>query len=158
MEQMKASRGRLYTQDVECPLGHLEKFVGDGIKLWTAEQKTPQREPHWDSPDKVEQVQGFRVSYFVHPRKDGKNGIDVHLEAEKQDNATVLKADMWCTLERLADVVKVTYYVTDLSLRDEANEQFLGTWSEPRPARTFVGVKDLPYGATVEIDAIATAR
>lgn len=55
----------------------------------------------------------------------------------------------------LSDAVKVTYYVTDVSLRDEANEQFLSMWSEPRPARTFVGVDELPYGATVEIDVIA---
>ena len=55
----------------------------------------------------------------------------------------------------LADIVKLTYYVTDLSLREEANRQFLALFAEPRPARTFVEVSKLPYGATVEIDAIA---
>lgn len=58
---------------------------------------------------------------------------------------------------RLADVVKLTYYVTDLSLREEANRQFERLFAEPRPARTFVEVSALPYGATVEIDAVATA-
>ena len=53
------------------------------------------------------------------------------------------------------DVVKLTYFVTDITLRGEANEQLLEVFSEPRPARTFVGVSDLPYGSTVEIDAIA---
>jgi len=30
-------------------------------------------------------------------------------------------------------------------------------FAEPRPARTFVEVSALPYGATVEIDAVAAA-
>lgn len=58
----------------------------------------------------------------------------------------------------LRDVVKLTYYVTDLSLREEANRQFERLFAQPRPARTFVEVSALPYGATVEIDAVATAR
>ncbi|MCF8587610.1 RidA family protein [Gordonia liuliyuniae] len=53
------------------------------------------------------------------------------------------------------DVVKLTYYVTDLSLREEANRQFERRFTAPRPARTFLEVSGLPYGATVEIDAIA---
>ncbi|MBM7365689.1 RidA family protein [Gordonia hydrophobica] len=55
----------------------------------------------------------------------------------------------------LGDVVKLTYYVTDLSLREEANRQFERLFAVPRPARTFLEVSNLPYGATVEIDAIA---
>lgn len=55
----------------------------------------------------------------------------------------------------LRDVVKTTYYVTDVSLRDEANDQFVDAFAEPRPARTFLEVARLPYGATVEIEAVA---
>ncbi|WP_026918185.1 RidA family protein [Gordonia shandongensis] len=55
----------------------------------------------------------------------------------------------------LRDVVKVTYYVTDVTLREEANRQFERIFAQPRPARTFLAVSALPYGATVEIDAIA---
>ncbi|WP_420751913.1 RidA family protein [Rhodococcus sp. O3] len=58
----------------------------------------------------------------------------------------------------LSDVVKLTYFVTDLSLREEANRQFERLFPEPRPARTFVEVSALPYGATVEIDAVAAHR
>ncbi|MQY28694.1 RidA family protein [Nocardia aurantia] len=58
----------------------------------------------------------------------------------------------------LADIVKLTYYVTDLSLREEANRQLERLFAEARPARTFVEVSRLPYGATVEIDAIAQVR
>lgn len=55
----------------------------------------------------------------------------------------------------LPDVVKTTYFVTDVTLRDEANEQYLQIFHEPRPARSFVEVSRLPYGATVEIEAVA---
>jgi 2-iminobutanoate/2-iminopropanoate deaminase len=55
----------------------------------------------------------------------------------------------------LADVVKLTYFVTDITLRDEANQQLIEHFAHPRPARTFVEVSRLPYGASVEIDAIA---
>lgn len=55
----------------------------------------------------------------------------------------------------LSDVVKTTYFVTDVSLRDEANGQYNEIFRSPRPARTFVEVSRLPYGATVEIEAVA---
>jgi 2-iminobutanoate/2-iminopropanoate deaminase len=55
----------------------------------------------------------------------------------------------------LADVVKTTYFVTDVSLREEANAHYEQVFDEPRPARSFVEVAALPYGATVEIEAIA---
>ena len=58
---------------------------------------------------------------------------------------------------RLEDVVKATYYLTDITLRDEANTQFCRLWPAPRPARTVVEVSALPYGAVVEIDLIALA-
>jgi 2-iminobutanoate/2-iminopropanoate deaminase len=54
---------------------------------------------------------------------------------------------------RLDQVVKATYFVTDVSLRAEANEQFRDVFTPPRPARSFVEVRSLPYGATVEIEA-----
>ncbi len=55
----------------------------------------------------------------------------------------------------LEDVVKTTYFVTDLTLRTEANAHYQRVFAEPRPARSFVEVAGLPYGATVEIEAIA---
>ena len=55
----------------------------------------------------------------------------------------------------LTHVVKMIYFVTDITLRDEANEQFKQHFKEPRPARTVIGVAELPFGCTVAIDAIA---
>ncbi|MEC3852177.1 RidA family protein [Paenarthrobacter ureafaciens] len=58
----------------------------------------------------------------------------------------------------LADVVKTTYFVTDVTLRDEANLHYELLFENPRPARSFVEVAALPYGASVEIEAIAHRR
>jgi enamine deaminase RidA (YjgF/YER057c/UK114 family) len=55
----------------------------------------------------------------------------------------------------LRHVVKMTYFVTDITLRDEANVQFERRFQEPRPARTVIGVSQLPFGCSVAIDAIA---
>jgi 2-iminobutanoate/2-iminopropanoate deaminase len=55
----------------------------------------------------------------------------------------------------LEHVVQMVYYATNISLRDQANRQFIDVFLEPRPARSFVGVAALPYGASVEIEAIA---
>lgn len=57
----------------------------------------------------------------------------------------------------VADIVRATYYVTDISLRAEANDQYVEVFTHPRPARTFIEVSGLPYGASVEIEAIAVA-
>jgi enamine deaminase RidA (YjgF/YER057c/UK114 family) len=58
----------------------------------------------------------------------------------------------------LPDVVKLTYYVTDIADRALANDQFVEQFTEPRPARSILQVVALPRGASVEIDAIARRR
>jgi len=79
--------------------------------------------------------------------KGGRAAMDAAVESLKERMAHV-----GATLE---DVVKLTYFVTDIGLRDAANEQFTALWPEPRPARTVVGVAQLPYGCEVELDAVA---
>ena len=55
----------------------------------------------------------------------------------------------------LSHVVKVTYYLIDISLRAEANQQFEARFSHPRPARTVLGVSAIPYNGQAVIDVIA---
>jgi len=55
----------------------------------------------------------------------------------------------------LEHIAKATYFVTDISLRDHANDQFVERFAEPRPARSFIGVAELPYGARVALEAVA---
>lgn len=110
------------------------------------------QDPHPYSP-------AFAVDGFVFV--SGALSIDTHGKAvggrtEALDAAIDRMTERLATAGgRLENVVKLTYFVTDVTLRDEANRQFERLFAMPRPARTFVEVRRLPYGATVEIDCIA---
>jgi reactive intermediate/imine deaminase len=54
----------------------------------------------------------------------------------------------------LNDIVKLTVYLTDLSLFPRVNEIMAEYFDEPFPARAAVGVADLPKGARVEVEGI----
>ena len=54
----------------------------------------------------------------------------------------------------LADVVKLSVYLTDLSNFARVNEVMARYSSQPYPARAVVGVVALPRGALIEADAI----
>jgi 2-iminobutanoate/2-iminopropanoate deaminase len=54
----------------------------------------------------------------------------------------------------LADAVKLTVYMIDLSAFAEVNDAYAGYFPADPPARVAVGVAALPKGAQVEIDAI----
>ncbi len=84
------------------------------------------------------------------------DGTAVGGRTEAIEAATARLAERLATVGMaLEDVVKTTYFVTDLSLRAEANAHYEQVFASPRPARSFVEVAGLPYGATVEIEAIA---
>lgn len=54
----------------------------------------------------------------------------------------------------LADAVRLTVYMTDLSAFAEVGEVYATFFDDSPPARVAVGVVALPKGAQVEIDAI----
>jgi 2-iminobutanoate/2-iminopropanoate deaminase len=54
----------------------------------------------------------------------------------------------------LANAVRLTVYVTDLSAFAEVGEVYAKFFTDSPPARAAVGVAALPRGAQVEIDAI----
>ena len=54
----------------------------------------------------------------------------------------------------LADVVKLTIYLTDLRHFAEVNEIMSEYFGEPYPARAAIGVAALPKGAAIEMEAI----
>lgn len=56
------------------------------------------------------------------------------------------------------DVVMVVAYLTDIADRSRLNATYQGFFAEPRPARSCVGVAALPYGAVVEVEALARVR
>lgn len=85
-----------------------------------------------------------------------ENGVAVPGVDAALDAAMARLGERLATIDMtLADVVKTTYFVTDVSLRDAANRHYESVFATPRPARSFVEVAALPYGATVEIEAIA---
>ncbi|MGV9711542.1 RidA family protein [Gordonia sp. NPDC003424] len=87
-----------------------------------------------------------------------ENGIAVDGIEPALDAAVARLTERLATIGmRLEDVVKTTYFVTDVTLRDAANRHYQRIFDAPRPARSFVEVAALPYGATVEIEAIAHA-
>jgi len=54
----------------------------------------------------------------------------------------------------LADIARLSIYLTDLSHFPLVNEIMADYFTEPFPARAVVGVNSLPKGAMVEMDAI----
>ena len=54
----------------------------------------------------------------------------------------------------MADVVKTTIYLTNLSAFSEVNSVYQSYFTEDFPARTTVQVDALPRGAALEIDAV----
>lgn len=54
----------------------------------------------------------------------------------------------------LADVVKLSLFLTDLDQFATVNEIMAEYFAQPYPARAAVGVKALPKGAEIEADAI----
>ncbi|MBA2513906.1 MAG: RidA family protein [Solirubrobacterales bacterium] len=54
----------------------------------------------------------------------------------------------------LADAVRISVYVTDMSTFSNVNEAYAKFFESEPPARTTIGVAALPLGAQVEMDAI----
>lgn len=58
----------------------------------------------------------------------------------------------------LDNVVKVTVLLDDINDFAVVNEEYKKHFTEPYPARSAFAVKDLPAGAKVEIEVIATKK
>lgn len=57
----------------------------------------------------------------------------------------------------LANVVKTTVFLADMSYFADMNEVYAKFFSQPYPARSAVAVKTLPKNALVEVECIASA-
>lgn len=103
--------------------------------------------------------QGIRAGDFVFVSGQGPldpaTGQIVGETIEEQTERTLenVKAILEAAGATLADVVKTTVHLSDLSLFPRYNEVYASYFPEPRPARTTVGSELL--GIMVEIDAIA---
>jgi 2-iminobutanoate/2-iminopropanoate deaminase len=67
-----------------------------------------------------------------------------------------LEAIMTAAGKSFADVVKVNVYLTDMKQFAEMNAIYARHFVDPYPARTTVAVLELPLGAAIEIEMIAS--
>jgi 2-iminobutanoate/2-iminopropanoate deaminase len=103
--------------------------------------------------------QGLRAGDFVFVSGQGpldpKTGKVVGATIEEQTARVLenIKAILEAGGASMADVVKVSAHLSDMSLFERYNRVYAGYFPDPKPARTTVG-SELP-GILVEIDAIA---
>lgn len=91
----------------------------------------------------------------------GQLGVNVNgdllgeLVAEAHQAIDNLRAQLDASGASIADVVKVNVYLANISDRHEFDLVYADCFPEPRPARTCIQAGALPFGARVEIEAIA---
>ena len=77
------------------------------------------------------------------------------LTRQSLENVKSILAEAGLTL---ADVVKTTVFLADMSDFAAMNEVYAEYFTAPAPARSAVAVKTLPKGGLVEIEVIAACR
>jgi reactive intermediate/imine deaminase len=80
--------------------------------------------------------------------------VDGGIEAEIARVFDNLKAVAVASGGSLADVVKLNIFLTDLSNFPIVNEIMAKYFEQPYPARAAIGVRALPKGVGVEMDAV----
>jgi reactive intermediate/imine deaminase len=78
--------------------------------------------------------------------------IDVQTEQALENVAAVLAA----AGAELADVLKMTVYLTDIDDFEAMNSVYETFFDGDPPARSALGVAELPKGVSIEIEAVAT--
>ena len=82
--------------------------------------------------------------------------VDGGLEPELRQVFVNLRSVLSGAGASLADVVKTTVFLADMGDYAAMNEIYMEEFGDHRPARSAVAVKELPLGARIEIEAIAT--
>ena len=88
---------------------------------------------------------------------DPKTGEKKLGSIEEQTEQTLenIRAILQAAGSDLNRVLKMTVYVSDISLWGKVNEVYARVMGDHRPARAVVPVKDLHHGFQIEIEAIA---
>ena len=58
----------------------------------------------------------------------------------------------------LGEILKLNVYLTNLENFSKVNEHMEKIFEKPYPARAAIGIKELPKGSLIEIDAIAAEK
>lgn len=80
------------------------------------------------------------------------------IENQIQQVFSNLKAVATASGGSLNDIVKLSVFLTDLDHFALVNQIMATHFSEPYPARAAIGVKSLPKGALVEMDAVMVVQ
>jgi reactive intermediate/imine deaminase len=84
--------------------------------------------------------------------------VEGDMEAQIRRTFDNLRAVVEAAGASLAQVVKLTIYLTDLSHFPKVNEVMAEYFAPPYPARAALGVAALPKGVAVEMDAIVVSN
>ena len=82
------------------------------------------------------------------------DGVKAQTELALQNVESILAAAGSCREK----VISVRIYVADISLWDDVNSVYASFFESHKPVRCVVPVKDLHFGALVEIEATAAAE
>lgn len=83
------------------------------------------------------------------------NVVESGIKEQTRQALTNAKAIMEAAGLSLANVVKTTVFMADMSDFAAMNEVYATFFTEPYPARSAVAVKALPKGVLVEVECIA---
>jgi 2-iminobutanoate/2-iminopropanoate deaminase len=88
---------------------------------------------------------------------DPKTGERRTGSIEKQTRMVLqnLSAILEASNSSLNQVLKVTVFISDISLWGKVNEVYAEIFGDHRPARAIVPTRDLHFGFQIEVDAIA---
>jgi 2-iminobutanoate/2-iminopropanoate deaminase len=82
----------------------------------------------------------------------------IEVEAGAYDPASLISAILKAAGSDMGHVLKMTVYVSDISLWGAVNEVYKSVMGDARPARAVVTTGELHYGFLIEIEAIAATR
>jgi reactive intermediate/imine deaminase len=85
---------------------------------------------------------------------DSMQMVSTEIEAQIRQVFNNLRAVASASGGGLADIAKLTVYLTDLAHFEMVNQVMAEHFLAPYPARAAIGVAALPRGAQIEIDAI----
>ncbi len=89
------------------------------------------------------------------PIKPNREKVLGSIEEQTRQTLENVKAIVEAAGSDLRHVLKVTVYISDISLWDQVNAEYAAFFGEHKPARAMVPVKDLHHGFLIEIEAIA---
>lgn len=90
------------------------------------------------------------------PLAPGSKTIPDDIKAQATASLANVKAILEEAGSSLSNVLKTTVFLTDMKDFAAVNEVYSTFFSQPYPARSCFAVKELPLGARVEIEVIAS--